>query len=77
VKHSRYVPYWIDSSNPVARSKWAPAGLGGHASSDEPHLSLLSMRPLVLPLPCVRWIVEVEAEVRAKVEVMVGAYLCA
>jgi hypothetical protein len=36
VKHSRYVPYWVDSNNPVARTKRAPAGAGGPASSDEP-----------------------------------------
>jgi hypothetical protein len=35
VKHSRYVPYWVDSNNPAARSKRAPAGLGGPASFDE------------------------------------------
>jgi hypothetical protein len=36
VKHSRYVPYWVDSSNPAAHTKWAPSGSGGPASSDEP-----------------------------------------
>jgi hypothetical protein len=36
VKHSRYVPYWVDSSNPVAWSKRAPARSGGPASSNEP-----------------------------------------
>jgi hypothetical protein len=36
VKHSRYVPYWVDSSNPAARTKQAPSGSGGPASSDEP-----------------------------------------
>jgi hypothetical protein len=36
VKHSRYVPYWVDSSNPAARTKRAPSGSGGPASSDEP-----------------------------------------
>jgi hypothetical protein len=36
VKHSRYVPYWVDSSNPAARSKRALAGSGGPASSYEP-----------------------------------------
>jgi hypothetical protein len=36
VKHPRYVPYWVDSSNPAARTKRAPAGSGGPASSDEP-----------------------------------------
>jgi hypothetical protein len=35
VKHSRYVPYWVDSSNPAARTKWAPSGSGGPTSSDE------------------------------------------
>jgi hypothetical protein len=35
-KHSRYVSYWVDSNNPAARSKWAPAGSGGPASSNEP-----------------------------------------
>jgi hypothetical protein len=36
VKHSRYVPYWVDSSNPAARTKRAPSGSGGPASSAEP-----------------------------------------
>jgi hypothetical protein len=36
VKHSRYVPYWVDSSNPAARTKWAPSGSGGPASFYEP-----------------------------------------
>lgn len=36
VKHTHYVPYWVDSNNPAARSKRAPASLGGPASSDEP-----------------------------------------
>jgi hypothetical protein len=36
VKHSRYVPYWVDSTNPAARTKRAPSGSGGPASSDEP-----------------------------------------
>jgi hypothetical protein len=36
VKHSRYVPYWVDSTNPAARTKWAPSGFGGPASFDEP-----------------------------------------
>jgi hypothetical protein len=36
IKHSCYVPYWVDSNNPVARTKRAPAGSGGPASSDEP-----------------------------------------
>jgi hypothetical protein len=36
VKHSCYIPYWVNSSNPTARSKWAPTGSGGPASSDEP-----------------------------------------
>jgi hypothetical protein len=36
VKHSRYVPYWVDSSNLTARTKRAPSGSSGPASSDEP-----------------------------------------
>jgi hypothetical protein len=36
VKHSHYVPYWVDSSNPATRTKRAPSGSGGPASSDEP-----------------------------------------
>jgi hypothetical protein len=36
VKHSRYVPYWVDSSNPAARTKRASSGSGGPASSTEP-----------------------------------------
>jgi hypothetical protein len=36
VKHFRYVPYWVDSTNPAARTKRAPSGSGGPASSDEP-----------------------------------------
>jgi hypothetical protein len=36
VKHSRYVPYWVDSTNLAARTKRAPSGSGGPASSDEP-----------------------------------------
>jgi hypothetical protein len=36
VKHSRYVPYWVDSSNPAAHTKRAPSGSGGPASFDEP-----------------------------------------
>jgi hypothetical protein len=36
VKHSRYVPYWVDSSNPAARTKRAPSGSRGPASFDEP-----------------------------------------
>jgi hypothetical protein len=36
VKHSRYVPYWVDSTNPAARTKRASSGSGGPASSDEP-----------------------------------------
>jgi hypothetical protein len=36
VKHSHYVPYWVDSSNPAARTKRAPSGSGGPASSAEP-----------------------------------------
>jgi hypothetical protein len=36
VKHSCYVPYWVDSSNPVAQSKQAPTRSRGPASSDEP-----------------------------------------
>jgi hypothetical protein len=36
IKHSRYVPYWVDSSNPAARTKRAPSGSGGPASSSEP-----------------------------------------
>jgi hypothetical protein len=36
VKHSHYVPYWVDSSNPTARTKRAPSGSGGPSSSDEP-----------------------------------------
>jgi hypothetical protein len=36
VKHSRYVSYWVDSNNPAARTKRAPAGSGGPGFSDEP-----------------------------------------
>jgi hypothetical protein len=36
IKLSRYVPYWVNSTNPVARMKRAPSGSGGPASSDEP-----------------------------------------
>jgi hypothetical protein len=36
IKHSRYMPYWVGSNNPAARSKRALAGSGGPASSDEP-----------------------------------------
>jgi hypothetical protein len=36
VKHSRYIPYWVDSSNPAARTKRAPSGSGGPTSSAEP-----------------------------------------
>jgi hypothetical protein len=36
VKHSRYVPYWVDSTNPAARTKRSPSGSGGPACSDEP-----------------------------------------
>jgi hypothetical protein len=36
VKHSYYVSYWVDSNNPAARTKQAPAGSRGPASSDEP-----------------------------------------
>jgi hypothetical protein len=36
IKHSRYVPYWVDSTNPATRTKRAPSVSRGPASSDEP-----------------------------------------
>jgi hypothetical protein len=56
-----------DSTNPAARTKRAPSGSGGLASSDEPppHLHI-THPPLAPPLPHVRWTAAGEEVVRAR-----------
>jgi hypothetical protein len=74
VKHSRYVSNWVDSNNPAARTKRAPAGSGGPPSSNEP--PPLHDPPLASSLLCVRWTAAGEVEVRAEDGVKAGDYLC-
>jgi hypothetical protein len=75
VKHSRYVPYWVDSSNPATRTKRTPLGSGGPASSLSHLLSLLIIHPpLASPLPHVRWTTAGEEVVRARDGVVVEDY---